>query len=329
MRFFSKLILSIIFFLTVIWLIFWLFGRKTFPVEYGVSFDPEYAVSLGLDWRDAFEQILTELKPSSVRISAPWSRIEKTEGDFSFSDIDWMMHGAAQTGTRVVLVVGQKAPRWPECYLPEWIEAYEPEERDRRLLVYLEAVVERYRTHPALEIWQVENEPFIRFEFGNCPAYNKGIVKEEVDRLRVLDPSHKILVTDSGELSTWRRASRLGDIFGTTLYRIVQNPRGWTLRYDWLPAGHYFLKSRLWGRGYDDFFVAELQAEPWFTQGSPISVSVEEQEKTMDPDRLERHIAYASRVGASRVYLWGAEWWYFMKTARQDDRYWEMVKRVM
>ncbi len=82
------------------------------------------------------------------------------------------------------------------------------------------------------------------------------------------------------------------------------------------------------GNVYDQFFVSELQAEPWFADTHPQNTSTETMEETMDPARLEAHLDYASRVGASRVYLWGVEWWYYMKQERNDSRYWDIVKSL-
>ena len=325
MRLFGKISLFVIVFLIILWIIFWLFGRKTFSV---ISFNQNHATSLGLDWKQAYRDILSELRPTHVRVAGMWSEIEMRQGAYDFADVDFMMDTATEVGASVLLVVGQKAPRWPECHVPEWVAEYSAEEYRTHLFSYIKAVVERYANHPALALWQVENEPFIRFEFGDCAAYRKDLVMEEIDLVRSLDLNHQIVVTDSGELSTWRRASRAGDIFGTTLYRIVDTPWNFTFRYDWLPAGFYRIKSRVFGRGYDDFFVSELQAEPWFTDSNPTNTSIEVQERTMNLKRLERHIDYASHVGASRVYLWGAEWWYFMKTQKQDARYWGVVKET-
>ena len=67
---------------------------------------------------------------------------------------------------------------------------------------YVNTVVERYKNHEALEIWQVENEPFIRFRFGECNNFDKEATLEEIDLVRSIDDKHKILITDSGELST-------------------------------------------------------------------------------------------------------------------------------
>lgn len=309
----------------ILYTILVVFSAKRFDVEYGISFNQNHATDLGLDWKDVYTEMLIDLKPKHIRIAAMWSDVEEVKGVFDFDRVDYMMDLALEYDTKVILVVGQKAPRWPECHVPGWLD-YGSEESKDHLLSYVEKTVERYKDHKALELWQVENEAFIPFEFGECNNYNKTAVYDEIALVKKLDTDHKIIITDSGELSTWRKASKAGDLFGTTMYRVVQTPGGMTFNYDWLPAGFYRFKSWFWGRGYDDFFVSELQAEPWFTDSNPWNTPIEDQEKTMNPKRLARHLDYVERVGASRAYLWGVEWWYLMKDHKDDARYWDLVK---
>jgi hypothetical protein len=305
----------------------WFFTRNTFPIEYGISFNQDHAESLGHEWQTVYEAMLRELEPRHVRVAAMWSDVEPVKDEYNFSSVDWMMDKAAEYDAKVLLVVGQKAPRWPECHVPEWLN--EGVISDEDLAQYITAVVERYREHPALDLWQVENEPFIKFRFGECEKFREDAVHGEIALVKRLDSKHKILVTDSGELSTWWQASRAGDLFGTTMYRIVQTPSGKIFAYDWLPAAFYRWKARMLGRSIDDVFISELQAEPWFTGSNPTNTPVEKQEETMDPERMEGHIEYAARTGFPRAYLWGVEWWYFMKENHGDPRYWETAKAAL
>ncbi len=324
LKFFAYLALII----CIVYGVFLLLSTKRFDVTYGISFSQNHASDLGLDWKKVYVDMLSELKPKYIRVAAMWNDVEAEQGEYNFSNVDFMMDRAKDFDTKVVLVVGQKAPRWPECHIPDWVEA-DGEVAHENLLAYVKAVTERYKDHGALEIWQVENEPFITFKFGKCKKYEKSATYEEVALVKSIDAVHKTIVTDSGELSTWARASRAGDLFGSTLYRIVQTPGGTRFSYGFLPAGFYRAKARMWGRGYDDFFISELQAEPWFTDSNPWSTPVDEQEKTMNIERLAKHFDYVERVGASRAYLWGVEWWYFMKEYKADARYWDAVKEKM
>ena len=83
-------------------------------------------------------------------------------------------------------------------------------------------VVERYKDSKAIAYWQVENEPL--FKFGLCPSWyyqNDDFLKKEVALVKSLDPSRKIIISDSGEQSTWFSAAKVGDIVGITMYRDV------------------------------------------------------------------------------------------------------------
>ena len=305
----------------------WLISIKKYPVEYGISFDKDHAVYLGLDWKRAYLAMLDDFKPKHIRLSAKWDEIEKTQGKFGSAELDWQMNEAAKRGVKVALVVGQKTPRWPECNIPEWAKLSVVSCKSCKLPVseYVKYIVERYKNNTALDIWQVENEPFIKFEFGNCKLFDESLVVEEVGLVKSLDGKHKIMITDSGEMGFWYGASRLGDVIGTTVYRVVKTPGGRVWGYNWLPAGMYKLKAFLWGKSYEDFYVSELQAEPWFNGAHPDDLSISEQERTLGVEQLQKNVNYASRVGASRAYLWGAEWGYFMKEKKGDARYWDFV----
>jgi len=294
-------------------------------MEIGLSYSSKYAGELGLDSKEFYKKMLTDLKPEYIRISAYWDEIEKKEGEFDFSLLDYEMDEALKAGTKVTLTIGQKNPRWPECHLPDWSLSLSEEEYKKKVLSYVEATVKRYKDHKALELWQLENEAFIPFDFGECKHFDGDLVLEELNLLRELDPNHEVLMTDSGEMGFWRKSAKNADVFGTTLYRIVRTPRGWVWSYSWLPANFYRWKAALTGVKKEKFMISELQAEPWFGEADFDDVSVEEMEETMDIERLKKHIEFARKTGASRAYLWGVEWWGYMKEKREDSRYWDGI----
>jgi len=325
----KKLMFTILIILLVIGL-FYLYlifaSQKKYPVEYGISFNKGHADFIGLDWRETYLAMLKDLKPKYLRLAATWREVEGIKGKYDDVDVAWQMDKAKEHNAKVTLVVGQKAPRWPECHVPAWTDGLTDTEYKLALFAYIKNQVELYRNHPALEFWQVENEAFIRFVFGECKNFRNDFINEEINLVRELDPDHPIIMTDSGELSTWHQAIKAGDIFGTTLYRIVRTPSGMVWTYDWLPASFYRFKAQFWGKNINEVFVSELQAEPWFSAGNPNTTSLDEQEKTMNLSRLEKHFAYVERIGVPRAYLWGVEWWYWMKDKQGDNKYWEMVK---
>lgn len=327
-RFFIIPLLIILVILFLSWIILWLFSINTYTVSYGVSFSPGYAGSLGLDWKETYQSILKELKPHFIRLAVPWNKVEAKKNLYSFDDIDYMMNEAEKANVKVVLVVGQKIPRWPECFIPPWAKLETTENKQKMLLDYVGTVVNRYKNNNTLEYWQVENEAFIKFAFGECQSYDINSVKHEISLVKKLDANHKIVLTDSGELSTWHEAASQGDILGTTLYRVVRMPNGFIWKYSFIPPAFYKMRARLLGKDEDSFIISELQAEPWFNS-DPLSTPIEEQEKTMSIDQFNENIDYATKIGASRAYLWGVEWWYWMKHDKNDSRYWDRAKEVL
>ena len=294
------------------------FVSKINPMIYGVSFSPEYAGYLKLDPQKVFDTILNEWKFKYIRLSAQWNKLEKKQGEFDFSELDWQMDGATKSGAHVVMALGQKTPRWPECHLPEWVNNLSDEDYRLALENYMAKVVGRYKNNPALEIWQVENEPFLAFG-KNCPKFNIGLLSEEIALVKALDSFHPTLVSDSGELSTWRKTANVADLFGTTMYRVVWSKYIGYWSYRFLPPIFYRLKLFLNSRPIEQAFVMELQGEPWIPDKDIFDVPLEEQYKSMSLERLKKNVTYAAKVGMPRGYLWGAEWWFWLKERGVKD----------
>lgn len=191
----------------------------------------------------------------------------------------------------------------------------------------MKETVERYRDREVITTWQVENEPFLVF-FGECPPLDVDFLEQEVSLVKKLDSSRPVLLTDSGELSVWYRAAKRGDQFGTTMYRMIYKG-GWG--YVTYPIGPNFFraKERLVRllTDQDHFSVIELQAEPW-ASGWVANVPLEEQFITMNERLLEENVTYARRVGFEDIYLWGGEWWYWLKVKKDYPVVWEKGKEL-
>ena len=286
-------------------------GRRSNQI-YGVSFDPVYARYLGIDSGKAYyEALIRDWGFRYIRLSAHWDTVENQRGQYDFSDLDWYVNRAAEAGAKITLAIGQKTPRWPECHEPEWAKKLPAAENRAALLNYITAVVEHYRVWPGIELWQGENEPFL--DFGECHAFGVKDLKEEITLVKRLDSAHPTITTDSGELSLWWKTARAADYFGATMYRTVWDKMFGYFTYRFLPSGWYPARAFFMGRDLNTAFVMELQAEPW-SPGKPItSVPLAEQYQSMNRERLQENIEYAKRSGFPRVYLWGAEWWYWLQ----------------
>ena len=301
-------------------------ARENFPngpVVFGATFSKKYAQSLGLDWRAAYTAVLDELGVRLLRIPAYWDEIEPETGRFVFDDLDWQLREAEARDAKVLLAVGQKLPRWPECHFPSWIKNATVERRQLRTLAMLQRVVSRYRGSKAVWAWQVENEPL--FDFGECPPPDVEFLKKEIELVRSLDSTRPIVVTDSGELSTWLPAAELGDILGISMYRVV-----WTkfLGYFYYPItpGFYRFRAEAIRSLTPRVIITELQVEPWVARAIP-ETPLSEQYKSMDAERVRSNVEFARRAGLSEVYVWGVEWWYWLR-GQGNDEIWEYGKSI-
>lgn len=301
--------------LLLIWGVFhFLSSKRNQNQIYGASFNSKYAQYLGLDSQKVFSAMLDDWGFKYVRLSAQWNEIEKNSGIYDFSALNALMDQAASRGVKVTLVVGQKIPRWPECHVPAWAANLSDNEYKAAIKRFVKTVVDQYKDHSALEIWQVENEPLLAY--GECRFFGKDMLADEINLVRSIDAEHKILITDSGELSSWRNTAKAGDLFGTTMYRVVWHARFGYFSYDWLTPLFYKMKLWLTGQAPDKAYIAELQAEPWVPDRDIKELTASEMYESLDLKRFQKNVDYAKRVGFSRAYLWGAEWWYWMKEVR-------------
>jgi len=302
--------------------IFYLFVGKTKPaekIEWGVVFSQKHAQLLGLDWKKTYLQILEDLKAKNLKIITHWDLIEPKNNQFNFEDLDWQIKEAEKRNAKIILVIGMKTGRWPECHIPKWItqnSKLKSQNYENEILDFLPTIIKRYKDSKAIFAWQVENEPF--FPFGECPKIEKNFVKKEIELVRSLD-KRPIIFGDSGEFSFWIEAARLGDIVSTTLHRRVyfkEFERYITYPF---PPVYYWRKAKL----IEFFFkkkviIGELQAEPW-CKNLIYNCDLKEQEITMDFKKFKENIDFAKKTGLDTIYLWGVEWWYWLKE-KGDER---------
>jgi len=296
-------------------------------IEWNISFSKPYAQDLGLDWQQTYLDILDELKPKSLRLPIYWQDIETQAGIYSFEDYDWMIEEAKKRNVRLILAIGRKLPRWPECHVPIWASGLEDKSQQKRALDLIPKIVERYRKLDNLYLWQIENEPFL--PFGNCPKLDSGFLDQEISLVRSLDNEHKIMITDSGELSLWIFSAKRADIFGTTMYRTIYNKYIGKFKYP-LPPKFFWVKTNFIHLFYPNkkIIVSELQGEPWGPKLN-YEMPLEEQLKYMNFSQFRDNIEYAKKVGFPEVYLWGVEWWYWLKEKHNYGEFWEYGKEII
>lgn len=289
------------------------FGRQ-FPdnnPKIGVTYSTDYAEYLGLNPVEAWESMVTDLGVRLARIPVYWDRIELLPGVYDWTELDNIMTVAKNNDVKIILAVGRKVPRWPECHLPKWADELEGDAQDEAVIVFTEEVVKRYRAHPSLLRWQIENEPFIRW-YGNCGSETRKFVESEIARVKALDGAHTIQTTASGEQSLWTNEVDIADLVGVSVYNKVCGVLG-CIKIP-MPAAWYRMRARLVGR--EKIVVSELQAEPWF-QGSFRDISADEAASRFSATDLKERFLFAKSIGSSEILFWGAEWWLFLK---QNER---------
>ena len=300
---------------------------RTESVAWGVNFSQKHAINLGLDWKETYLALLDDLGAKRLKIAVHWDYIEGEAPGLFFDDVDWQMKEVEKRGVQVLLVIGQKTPRWPECHIPQWAKDLKKQDKQDAVLRMLAGVVSRYKDSPALWGWQVENEPF--FPFGQCPGgIARSFLKKEADMVRSLDPNHPIVISESGEASLWFDAAYYGDIVGITLYQKAWfRQLGMYIDYP-LPPVFYWRKAQLVNALFHkDVIGVELQAEPW-GPSLVYNVSSEEQEKTMNIDLFRDNVEFARRTGLKTFYFWGGEWWYWMKEKQNHPEIWDEARNI-
>lgn len=294
-------------------------------IAWGVDFSQKHAQALGLNWREVFLALLNELEVKNLKLSTTWDLLEPEPGNYNFSDLDWQLAQAQSHGARAILVMGMKTPRWPECHLPSWAKSLPEVQRKAAVLNLLNQIVSRYQDNSAVWAWQVENEPL--FPFGECPKADKDFLKKEVELVKKLDPFKKpVIISDSGEWSFWFEAAKIGDIVGTTLYRQAWFA-GFPAEYPFPPL-FYAAKTKIIDSLFHKKVIGvELQAEPWGKQ-LLYDLPLTEQRKLMTVAKFRDNIEFAAKAGPEAFYLWGAEWWYWLKEKQGDDSFWREAKKL-
>jgi hypothetical protein len=287
--------------------------RRATPITWGVTFSQKYAKELGLDWKQTYLSVLDDLGVKRLRIPVYWDEIQPAvNGSYDFQDVDWMLAEADKRGAKVLLAIGRRTPRWPECHTPDWVEKKGLDFENGEVLKLVKAEAEHFKDAPALDSWQLENEPLLGV-FGLCPPPDAKLLGQERRVLKSVDTAHPVVITDSGELSFWLRASLNADVLGISMYRVTWSKQFGYLFYPITPA-FYWKKAEVIYPIIKKVIVTELQAEPWPSdQRSIPDTPIGEQYKSMNINIFRNNVEFARRVGMPDVYLWGVEWWYWIK----------------
>ncbi len=301
------------------------------PTTLGVTFIPDYASSLGVDPQQTMDALLKDLHVRQFRLTSYWSDVEPSKGAYDFSQLDWEFQKATAAHAHIILTVGLRQPRWPECHPPTWVDTTKPLNTwQPQLQQFMSAVIKRYQHSPALESYQLENEYFLT-GFGTCTDMSRSRLVSEYNLVKQLDPTHPIIVGRSNNALGTPVGQPTPDEFSITIYRRVWNTHLWP-RYVEYPFPSWFY-SFLAGvqkitKG-KDMMVGELQAEAWPPHGQGITeASLAEQSKSLDAERLTGNVQFARQTGMKDISLWGAEYWYYRMQVLHDPSVWNTARTI-
>ena len=287
--------------------------------RFGITYSTTYAGSLGLDVKQAYADLIEKLGVRFVRLPVYWPDIEPKKDQYEWSQLDDLVHYSELHKVKLTLVVGSKVPRWPECYVPNWAQTMSEEDQQSETLQMIQSVVERYKNSSAVERWQVENEPF--FPFGVCEQISDENLTEQINLVHKLD-TRPIQLTAGGEIEPWRTVAEHADILGISLYRKTWNKTVGYFEYPLTPE-FYAFRASLLSDLHKKVIVSELQAEPWFSE-SIKQKPLEYWYQAFSEQDFKDHIQFAKELQFSEAYLWGAEWWEYMRL-HGDNRLWNVA----
>jgi hypothetical protein len=297
------------------------------PLHVGVTFIAPYARHFDLDPQQTMRAMIDELGVRQFRLVSYWDIHEAKKDKYDFSELDWQFKYAEAAKAKVSLAIGLRQPRWPECHMPTWAMQMEMKQWLPELKDYMQAVIERYKDSPALESYQLENEFFMKV-FGECPDHTRERLVEEYEFVKKLDPNHPVIISRSNNAAGLPLYAPRPDTFAVSIYKRVWD-KTITKRYFEYPFPAWFY-GFLAGAGQiatgRDMIIHELQAEPWAPTGTK-EASLEEQDKSLSPERLKNRFRYGEATGMREMYLWGAEWWYWRKVKHNDSGVWDVAKQ--
>ncbi len=310
-------------------------------MEVGASFLHRHKTFNKIKVEDSIKQF-SELGLTWIRIGCYWSDIEKVEGTFDFSEIEYLIKCCQRYNLKILLIVGMKAPDWPEYYIPDWLtekSRFLPlhkindgdEQLAKSVLKFVEKSVTTFRDNPVIKVWQIENEPF-------DPSGGRGwkisceLLEREIELVKESDPQRKILVNIwANELTlrgNYKTAMNIADIVGMDIYPKIPPPffklfKKYIGPLDSTKRITNIIKEI--NNSGKKMWITELQASPWepsddlFNSENPPSFNVQQFAKNFE---IARHL------DPEVLFLWGFEYWIYRK-ALGDNRYWDEARRLI
>lgn len=289
------------------------------------------------------DRLFKETGTHTVRLSIQWDEVEPAEGTFDFSLTDALVRTAAENGATVMLSVGMKAQRHPEYYIPDWaltgldlpngsVVSDNAALRERALTM-VSRTVQHYAHEPVIDSWGAENEAYIASHRSDRWSLSRDYVAEVAQVIHENDPLGRPVSINHAQHfvmdQRWRDALGDSDILGQSMYPHRNGDVfGMHVVANIMEIGplmpNYAHQARLAVKAGKQFWVTELQGEPWTEVDSRL-ITPENPSHNLVAADLRENIVYARKTGAARIYLWGAEWWLYQQ-ALGDSSWLDVVR---
>lgn len=279
--------------------------------RFGITFSHPHFQHLGISVDEALEYAFS-LGFSQLRIGIYWNRIERKKDNFDFSEVEMILEKCERKGQKVILNIGMKSPRWPEFYLPTYLDDVDLGDNEvrERVLLFIKATIAKFKQYNCITHWQVENEPLDPSGKDNR-AIPLTTLKDEVKLVRSLDKRPIIISlwgNDIKKRTLLPLVEPLADVVGIDLY--YKQYRGELFgksMYSGPQTSDQYL-SKLIQNSSKPVIITELQAEPWEKDEKRY---LSESQKSISPELLRNNIRRAINLGANEILLWGYEYWYY------------------
>lgn len=155
------------------------------------------------------------------------------------------------------------------------------------------ALVEQFRTHPALLFWETEDEPAYQWNKPG-PRVSPAAIRQAWALLRKLDPAHAVFLNHAPAnlVSTLREYNPGGDILGTDIYPVI--PPGIRPLYGLWPDGR---QGDLTDTGISQVgrYMDKLRAVAGPRRGAVMVLQAFAWENLRDRDRDPAMVRYPTR----------------------------------
>ena len=294
--------------------------------KWGVSFSAKQCQNFGIEPEKCLDWLLKQ-GFRRFRLMSYWNECEKSPKNYDFMELDRQIKQILKCKGEITLCLGARQPRWPETHWPEWAWVMKKPRRDKALLEFVKATVNRYKKVENIVSYQLENEALLS-NFGERTDIDRKRLRTEYNLVKKLDPKTPIIMTTSTAFGIPMRQPR-PHIVGFSFYARFFNEklaeytdgkqtpfsvrlRNWLIRLIWRRPS----------------FIHELQLEPWGPEAI-WEMDIKEQDKSMGVDQIAKNIALAKKTKLTPVDLWGGEWWYWRTKIKNDPSIWRAVKEEL